>query len=134
MKWAALVPELVVCDIEASRSFYIGMLGFVLEYEREGFAYLSLGDAQIMLEQVGENWSTGILERPFGRGVNFQIETNDIVELEARVVAAGWPLFRPLQTNWYRAGGVEHGQTEFLIQDRDGYLLRFCESLGERPA
>ncbi|GIU68109.1 bleomycin resistance protein [Candidatus Phycosocius spiralis] len=134
MKWAALVPELVVSDITASRAFYIGVLGFVLEYEREGFAYLSFGEAQIMLEQVGNHWSTGMLERPFGRGINLQIEIEDIGKFLDRIVAAGLPLFQPLQTSWYRADEVEHGQSEFLIQDLDGYLLRFCENLGERPA
>jgi len=33
-----------------------------------------------------------------------------------------------------RAGDVEYGEREFLIQDPDGSLLRFSSGLGERPA
>jgi hypothetical protein len=52
----------------------------------------------------------------------------------AALATAGLPLFRPPATSWYRDGGIEHGQTEFLVQDPDGYLLRFMQPLGERPA
>jgi catechol 2,3-dioxygenase-like lactoylglutathione lyase family enzyme len=134
MKWAALVPELAVSDFGASKAFYLDILGFTLEYERKGFAYLSCGEAQIMIEQAGDHWSTGPLERPFGRGVNFQIEVVDATSLVRQITLANWPIFLPLQTKWYQAGEAEHGQLEFIIQDLDGYLLRFCQNLGERGA
>ncbi|MEY3533635.1 MAG: hypothetical protein RI979_1659, partial [Pseudomonadota bacterium] len=41
--------------------------------------------------------------------------------------------FRPLSTEWYRDGDLEHGQTQFLVQDPDGYLLRFMQHLETRP-
>ena len=35
---------------------------------------------------------------------------------------------------WYdMGGGTQSGSSEFLVQDPDGYLLRFAEPLGERP-
>jgi catechol 2,3-dioxygenase-like lactoylglutathione lyase family enzyme len=132
MKWAALVPELAVADLAISRAFYLGVLGFALEYEREGFAYLSRGDVQIMIEQAGGHWSTGPLERPFGRGINLQMQVDNVEHLLEQVKSANWPLFLPLRTKWYRAGEVERGQSEFIIQDPDGYLLRFCQNIGER--
>ena len=132
MKWAALVPELAVSDLSTSKTFCAGLLGFSVEYEREGFAYFSSNDAQLMLEQVGGHWTTGTLQLPFGRGVNLQIEVADVASLQAEVTAADWPIFLPLQTVWYCAGQIEHGQAEFIIQDPDGYLLRFCQSLGDR--
>jgi catechol 2,3-dioxygenase-like lactoylglutathione lyase family enzyme len=133
MEWAALVPELAVADLAISRAFYLEVLGFVLEYEREGFAYLSRGDVQIMIEQAGDHWSTGPLEKPFGRGINLQMQVDNVEHLLEQVKSANWPLFLPLRTKWYRAGDVERGQTEFLVQDPDGYLLRFCQILGARP-
>ncbi len=133
MKWAALVPELAVSDLAASLAFYTQALGFRLEYERSGFAYLSLGEAQIMIEQAGDHWSTDLLEPPYGRGINFQIEVENVDALLHRLSDKSWPLFKPLQTQWYKAGELEHGQVEFLIQDPDGYLLRFCQVLGNRP-
>jgi catechol 2,3-dioxygenase-like lactoylglutathione lyase family enzyme len=132
MKWAALVPELAVSDFAASLGFYRDILGFRLEYQRDGFAYLSLGEAQIMIEQVGQHWSSGTLEYPFGRGFNLQIEVEDAASFLERIAAMDWPIFLTLRTNWYAAGNVEHGQSEFIVQDRDGYLLRFCQNLGER--
>jgi catechol 2,3-dioxygenase-like lactoylglutathione lyase family enzyme len=132
MKWAALVPELAVADLAVSKAFYLDILGFVLEYEREGFVYLSRGDVQIMIEQAGGHWSTGPLERPYGRGINLQMQVDNVELLLEQVKSADWPLFLPLRTKWYRAGSVERGQSEFIIQDPDGYLLRFGQGLGER--
>lgn len=130
--WAALVPELGVSDFAASLAFYTDTLGFRLCYARPGFAYLERGQAQIMLEDLAGAWTTAPANRPFGRGINLQIEAEDAGQLYDRLRAAHWPIFRDIQESWYRAGDVEHGQREFLIQDPDGYLLRFAEPLGER--
>lgn len=37
-----------------------------------------------------------------------------------------------IEENWYRQDNRLLGNKEFLIQDPDGYLLRFSEDLGER--
>lgn len=131
----ALVPELVVSDLAASLAFHVGLCGFRVAYDRpeEGFAFLTLGDAALMLEEVdAESWLAGPLERPFGRGINLEIVHPDLAGLAARLAAAGWPLFRGMEERWYRAGAVELGQRQFVALDPDGYMLRFCEDLGER--
>lgn len=134
--WAVLVPELMVSDVECSRDFYCGLCGFSLRYERpeDRFPYLQMGGAQIMLEEVDreEGWVTGPLERPFGRGINLQIEVADVAALSGRLEAAGIRPFKPLHEAWYRDGTAEHGQMQVLVQDPDGYLLRFVEDLGTR--
>jgi catechol 2,3-dioxygenase-like lactoylglutathione lyase family enzyme len=68
MKFNALVPELSVSDINKSLGFYVDVLGFKIEYQRmeNKFAFLSYGDAQLMIEQVNGNWNVAPLERPFG--------------------------------------------------------------------
>lgn len=134
--WAALVPELLVSDLDRSRVFYCDICGFLVKYARaeEGFVYLMLGRAQIMLEEVSEGaWVTGSLEPPFGRRINFQIEVDAVAPISARLAAAGIVPFRALHEAWYREGDVEHGQAQLLVQDPDGYPLRFVEVLGERP-
>jgi catechol 2,3-dioxygenase-like lactoylglutathione lyase family enzyme len=135
MKWAALVPELTCLDLENSLNFYRDGLGFEIAYHRlPDFAYLRLGEVQLMLQaEHADTWRTGALDRPLGRGVNLQIEVSDAAALRDRLVGAGRPIFRDLATAWYRADDIEHGQREFLVQDPDGYLLRFCDVLGERP-
>lgn len=127
----ALVPELEVSDFDGSRHFYVEVIGFSVLYERpeRPFAYLTLGAAHIMIE-TGGAWTTGALERPFGRGMNFQISVSDIAAVKARLDAAGWPLFREPEDACYRRGADLVGARELVVQDPDGYLLRFAQSLG----
>lgn len=135
--FAPLVPELDVRDIAASLAFWCGPLGFAIAYDRPaaGFAYLQRGGAQVMLCQINGEWATGELVPPFGRGINLQIQVEDLAPIVAALHARPWPLFREPAEKWYRAGpGVEVGALEVLVQDPDGYLLRFAQSLGQRAA
>ncbi|MBR5947816.1 MAG: VOC family protein [Clostridia bacterium] len=129
MKFNSLIPELTVSDIEQTKRFYIGVLQFSVEYEREedGFIFLSLGENQLMFEQINGNWSVGELSYPFGRGVNFEMTVSDVESLYRRVLSNGIEPFRELTVNRYRNGDELIVQKEFLIQDPDGYLLRFTD-------
>jgi hypothetical protein len=88
-----------------------------------------------MLEQagVGRNWITGNLERPLGRGVNFQIAVPDSAALAAAIRRSDVALFMQPETTWYDLGAEEAGVQQFLVQDPDGYLIRFQSSIGRRP-
>ena len=135
----ALVPELLVTDTSASIEFWCGLCGFAIDYQRpeEGFAHLSLGSAHIMLEQrgIGRNWIAAQLERPFGRGVNFQVSVPSLDPVLTALRHAGYPLFMPPETKWYRVDGLEEaGVRQFLVADPDGYLVRFQTPLGRRRA
>ncbi len=134
----ALVPELSITDLEKSLDFYVRILGFSLIYQREeeGFAFLSLGQAQIMLDQIdkGRTWRTAELAPPLGRGVNFQIEIEKIAPLLESLQRHHIELFLPVEEKWYRKNNSEVGNRQFLVQDPDGYLLRFTEDLGVRPS
>jgi catechol 2,3-dioxygenase-like lactoylglutathione lyase family enzyme len=137
MSSPALVPELLVADIARSIDFWCGLCGFTIDYQREeeGFTYLSRGGAQVMLEQegIGRNWITGSLDRPLGRGINFQITVPDLEPILASLSAAGHALFMAPETKWYVVGhGEEAGVRQFLVTDPDGYLIRFQSSLGRR--
>lgn len=139
MQEAALIPELLVTDLARSLDFYRGVLGFEVLYDRpeEGFASLKRGAAEIMLEAwrgEPDAWVTAPLAAPFGRGINFQIACEDVEALAARVARAGLPFFRPLATARYRVVGRIVVVRRFLVQDPDGYLLRFAEDIGAEPA
>lgn len=133
-----LVPELLVTDLATSLDFWVGFCGFRVLYDRpyEGFAALHQGSARLMLEEigVGRNWVPGVLERPLGRGVNFQISVPALPALLERLASAGWPLFMAPEEKWYQTGDSQTGVTQFLVQDPDGYLVRFTSRLGARPA
>ena len=131
MKFNALVPELSVTDIERSKWFYTELLGFRLEYERinDKFAFLSLNHAQLMIEEINGHWETDLLEYPLGRGVNFQITGADIPPIVNRLNKHAIALFREPFVSEYTTGETIIKEIEFLIQDPDGYLLRFSQEV-----
>ncbi|CAN5725002.1 VOC family protein [soil metagenome] len=134
-----LVPELDVSDLDASLAFYVDGLGFDLAYARpeERFAFLDLDGASLMLQEAygpGRRFRTATLEQPYGRGVNLQIEVADVDSLHRRVSATEAEMVLPMEERWYRTGTTEAANRQFVIADPDGYLLRFFEDLGERPA
>lgn len=135
---ARMVPELLVSDLSRSLAFWMGLCGFKVAYRREaeGFIYLDLDGAQFMLEEMrgDDYWITGPLEAPLGRGINFEIKVTAIEPLVQSLEAAGWPLYRGPQERWYRSDATEVGVRQFLVQDPDGYLLRFSARIGVRPA
>ncbi|MEF9935431.1 bleomycin resistance protein [Clostridium sp.] len=131
MKFNALVPEMSVRDINVSKDFYLNIIGFKLEYERveDRFAFLSLGEAQLMIEEIGDGWYTGDMDYPLGRGINFQIGVSDVESIYSRVLSAEISLFRDIKVNSYDTSSGVVQDKEFLIQDPDGYLLRFSQQL-----
>jgi len=44
----------------------------------------------------------------------------------------GWQLYEEPRERWYRAGTTQNGLRQFLVQDPDGYLIMFAESIGTR--
>lgn len=133
MKFNKLIPELSVRDIEKSKHFYIDILGFKIEYERkkDKFVFVSFEGSQIMLEEVNDNWNTGELKYPFGRGVNFQIETSDVERVRKNLLKNNVQLFKDIKENKYKCDDVVYIEKELLVQDVDGYLLRFAEDKEE---
>ena len=129
MQFNGLIPELSVSDIEQSKSFYIDILGFCLVYERteDQFAFISFGEAQIMIEEINGHWKTGELQYPLGRGVNFQIGTEDVEILANKLKSHNIKLFRKLTESLYKCNGETIVEKELLVQDPDGYLLRFSQ-------
>lgn len=124
-----LVPELLVTDVDRSIEFWCAICGFEVRYTRpeERFAYIVLGSAHVMLEEVGvgRNWITGPLEPPLGRGINFQITVPDADVVATALGAAGVELFTPPETKQYQVGEAVVVVRQFLVTDPDGYLLRF---------
>ena len=132
-----LVPALLCTDLRVSLAFYCDLLGFRLLGGPGDpfFVYIERKHAQIRLEQYHPEDSSlaGALERPFGRGVNLQIQVTDLAPLLDGLARANWPLYEELLEVWDRFGDQLQGQYEIVVQDPDGYLLRFCRSLGAHP-
>lgn len=138
MKSNSLKPELYVTDFPKSLSFYKNILGFTVEYQREhpSFAFLSYQGSQIIIQELDPDedkaFITGSFEYPFGRGINFQIRTDNIEKLAEVLKSNNYPLKRDIQDSWYKKGNIFSGSRQILVQDPDGYLLRFSKDLGEK--
>ena len=129
------IPELDVTDLKRTIKFY-NTCGFKIEYERKEskFVFMSLGEIQLMFCELKDinKWETGKLEYPFGRGINFQLEVDDVDTVYNNLVKNGYPIMVDMDENWYRQDDKLLGNKEFLVQDPDGYLLRFFKDLGSK--
>ncbi len=126
MKFNSLIPELSVTNIEKSKEFYL-LLGFQIKYERkeDKFAFLELEGNQIMIEEINDHWNTGRLEYPFGRGINLSMTISNIDEYYQKLKDQKIVFFKKLMIKRYQANETIYEDKEFLLQDPDGYLLRF---------
>lgn len=139
----ALVPELYVSNLAVSLEFYVDVLGFQIDYERpdEHFVALNLGRAHIMLEEASSlakatpadfhqgQWRPADLERPFGRGLNLEIEIDDIAAAKDRIVGKDHPLLLDLHEKIYEVKAGRRIVRQLLVADPDGYLIRLSEFL-----
>ena len=126
MKFNSLIPELTVTNIEKSKEFY-QKIGFEIMYERKEnkFCFLQLEDNQIMIEEQNDNWNVGEMEYPFGRGINISMSISDVEKLYEELKNKSIKMFLDLEIHEYKVNDEIYKDKEFLIQDPDGYLLRF---------
>ena len=107
-----------------------------MEYDRleNKFAFISLGKIQFMLQEITKNnkWDVAPLTYPFGNGINFQLEVENLDAIYNNFKNSNYKITFDIEENWYRQDNKLLGNKEFLIQDPDGYLLRFSEDLGEK--
>ena len=129
------IPKLSVTNIDNSLAFY-KTIGFKIEYERpeNKFVFISMGEIQFMLQEISDNnkWDIAPLSYPFGNGVNFQLEVDDVEKIYNLLKANNYEIAFDMEENWYRQDDKLLGNKEFLVKDPDGYLLRFSEDLGEK--
>ena len=135
LEFSKNIPEMSVSNLENSLNFY-KTTGFKIEYDRpeNKFAFISLGEIQFMLQELStsDKWDVGTLTYPFGNGINFQLEVNNLDEIYNNLKTAGYKIAFDIEENWYRQESKLLGNKEFLVQDPDGYLLRFSQDLGEK--
>lgn len=122
----SLIPELSVSNIEKSKKFYEN-LGFKIIYERieNKFCFMQIEDNQIMIEEKNDKWSVGKLEYPYGNGINISMTISDIENMYNELKRKQTDFFIDIKVSEYRVNGKIYQDKEFLIQDPDGYLLRF---------
>ena len=133
MKFNMLTPELYVSNFDKSLKFYTD-LGFEIKYQRKDpkFAFLSYQGSQIMIQEIEQEWLTGMLKYPFGRGINLQITTQDVNSIIEFLKKNNYPINNPLEENSYRKGVKLLVCKELRVMDPDGYQLRFSQDIEEK--
>ena len=134
MNWNQMIPEFDVFNLEESIHFYVDLIGFHIEYDRkeDRFAFLQLENVQIMIQEIDKEnnkWGTGDLTYPLGIGINFQIDVTNIDEIYLRLKKENYKVFVDMEDHWYRKDNVLMGCREFLVQDPNGFVLRFSQDL-----
>ena len=137
MKWNQMIPEFDVFNLKESLHFYIDLIGFNVVYERieDKFAFIEFENVQIMLQEINKSenkWETAKLEYPLGRGINFQIDVINIDKIYNKLKENKYKIFVDIEEHWYRKDNVLMGCREFLVQDPNGYVLRFSKDLEEK--
>ena len=59
-------------------------------------------------------------------------EVDSVNTIYSKLKEHNYPITFEIEENWYRQDDKLLGNKEFLVQDPDGYLLRFSEDLGEK--
>ena len=87
-----------------------------------------------MLQEITtkDKWTVAPLTYPFGNGINFQLEVDNVDYIYNNLKNSSYKIAFDIEENWYRQDDKLLGNKEFLVQDPDGYLLRFFEDLGEK--
>jgi len=138
MRFNPLIPEFYIRDYATSLHFYTKLLGFTLEYGRQDplFGFLSYHGSQLMIQQQEPTDNhTGALGHPYGRGINVQIDTPDIMAIVASLQQHDYPLRRGLREHWRAiSGDLLSGSREIHVLDPDGYFLRFSQEIGNKAA
>lgn len=137
MEWNQMIPEFDVFNLEESIHFYVDLIGFYIEYDRkeDRFAFLQFENVQLMIQEIDKEnnkWGTGELKYPLGVGINFQIDVTNIDEIYSRLKKENYKIFVDMEDHWYRKDNVLMGCREFLVQDPNGFLLRFSQDLENR--
>ena len=134
MEWNQMIPEFDVFNLDDSLHFYIDLIGFHKVYERneDKFAFLQLENVQLMIQEIDKEnskWKTGELKYPLGVGINFQIDLKNITNIYDRLKESNYKIFVDMEEHWYRKDENLMGCKEFLVQDPNGYLLRFSQDI-----
>ena len=134
--WTMGMPEFLITDLRESLAFRTGVLGFRIACSRpeQSFVCLEHPDgAQRMMYPRDGAWEVGAMERPFGRGVVFQVYVRDVDAMARAVIAAGLSFYVQPRERWRHWGDRQGGQSEFLVQDPDGFLGMVAQRIGEKP-
>jgi catechol 2,3-dioxygenase-like lactoylglutathione lyase family enzyme len=125
MSISAIIPQLRTTNLDASLDFYVGKLGFALEFRHGDFyAGIGAGGQTIHLKLVDAQ-DPSIAFVSAGDHLHLYFTTDDVDAEAARLQRNGVTLRGvPVATAW--------GTREFSIVDDQGHLLYFGQPMEQR--
>ena len=119
-KFQHINPQFLVANTEAAAAFYRDKLGFNIEFtlgEPPVFAAVIRNGIAIYLKQVGQREPSRTFKAE-GQHYDVFIFTDDVEALHREYADNGVIFLEALEN-------TDYGTREFLIEDIDGYLIRF---------
>ncbi len=117
-----ITPFMHVAEIAPALKFFVDILGFTLDFQQPGYAYVSLEGAGI---RILENHCPDELGQPH-RGFAYYVDVRDLAKIHEQIAAklATLPagdVVGPVDQNY--------GQRELMIRAPDGNLLVFGQAI-----
>ena len=133
-KYPTIIPEFQVSNFKQSLNFYTQLAKFKILYQRleDNFAMLEINGGQLMIEQAippNRSWHASSIQKPYGEGMHLQIQVDNVEYHYQNFIKVNYPIFYSVEEKWYRVNASQIGHKQFLVQDPDGYLLRFFQVL-----
>lgn len=117
-----ITPFMHVADLRQALSFFVDVLGFTVEFEQPGYAYVALEGAGV---RILEHHDAAELGQPH-RGFAYYVDVRDLALINARIA---------LRLAALPAGDVmgpvdqPYRQRELMIRAPDGNLLVFGQAI-----
>jgi catechol 2,3-dioxygenase-like lactoylglutathione lyase family enzyme len=119
---AAAAPQLLVDDLERSLAFYEGRLGFAREFTYADFYAGVVRDGAVIHLKCAPKLAAGRAHRAAGEHLDAYLIVTGIRDLHDELARRGAPIVKPLEERPW-------GMLDFYVEDPDGYVLCFSESL-----
>lgn len=117
-----ITPFMHVAEIAPALHFFVDILGFTLDFQQPGYAYVSLDGAGI---RILENRCPDELGQPH-RGFAYYVDVRDLAKMHEQIAARLATL-----PAGHVVGPVDqpYGQRELMIRAPDGNLLVFGQAI-----
>ena len=113
MKNRTLIPLIVISILIVTFSLSVAFFSSLTEGKTEN---------SIKLGELTFKYTENTLN---GRGINLSMSVSNVEKMYNNLKEKGIKFFLDLETHNYRVDNKVYNDQEFLLQDPDGYLLRF---------
>lgn len=126
-RWPALVPGLLVADLERSVETYTRLFGFeTVHTDLPRRAVLSISGAPVVLTQHMPD-ADDEPSAPLGKGVTLHLRVGDPKQLYESLRDERYPMAVPMEISEVEVDGERVQRAGFAVQDADGHVLSFSD-------